>query len=641
MKAKAIGKQTGFYFGQFYYLALIGWRLAIILLIFTLSRGLFYLFNRSVFTDIAGTEIASAFIYGIRFDISAILYVNIIFILLLLIPSPFRERKWYGFISSFVFYTFNGIALLFNIIDFEYFKFTKKRMTWDVVFMKDDLIPLVPKYLQDYWYLAMILLALILIAYYLFRKLFRQSPTGKINYFVQSIILIIFTGIFLIGVRGGIQLKPVKVMDAALYGSPQTTPLILNTPFTMLQSYGRKRLQEIKYMPDNEAEKLFPIYHRYHSDEPIDKLNIVIIIVESLSREFMSAYGAEKSYTPFLDSISKEAIVCQNSFANGTRSMEGIPAVLASIPNLMQDSYIYSRYQGNRINSIGSILAKEGYSTAFFHGGTNGTMGFDSFIKMAGFKNYYGRSEYNNEKDFDGLWGIYDEEFLQYAATELDKLSDPFCTSIFTLSSHQPVSVPSRYAGKFDVGSLPIHKGIKYADYSLRKFFETASKMKWFRNTLFVITGDHTPEESADPFYKNRVGIYAVPIIFYQPSIIKSEKIQTIVQHIDIMPSVLHLLKYSGEFISFGQNIFTSDYSGCSFNLMNGVYQIVDDNFIYEFTDDHQTGLYNYNNDLSLSKNEIKTRPDLALKFENKLKAIIQLFNNSMIHDGLSLETDK
>jgi phosphoglycerol transferase MdoB-like AlkP superfamily enzyme len=641
VKEKLKNKSPKFKLGQMHYIANVGIRLSIILLLFSICRSLFYLFNRSMFGEVGSLEIVNAFIYGLRFDISAILYFNIIFILLLLIPHPYRERGWYRFGSSFIFYFFNGIALLLNIIDIEYFKFTKKRMTWDAVSMKDDLITLVPKYLQDYWYLAIILVALILIAYYLFRKLFRQSPTKKINYFVQSIVLFIFIGIFLIGVRGGIQLKPVKVMDAALYGSPQTIPLILNTPFTMLQSYGRKRLSEIKYMPDNEAEKLFPIYHRYHSDEPMDKLNVVIIIVESLSREFMSAYGAEKSYTPFLDSISKEAIVCKNSFANGTRSMEGIPAVLASLPNLMQDSYMYSAYQGNRINSIGSILSKEGYNTSFFHGGTNGTMGFDSFIKMAGFKKYYGRTEYNNEKDFDGLWGIYDEEFLQYVTRTLDETPTPFCTSIFTLSSHHPISIPSKYKGKFDGGSLPIHKGIKYADYSLRMFFETASKTKWYNHTLFVITGDHTPDEAEHVFYKKQLGMYAVPIIFYRPGDKIKDRIESVVQHIDIMPSILNRLNYSGEFISFGENVFNNSRAGVSFNFLNGIYQIADDGYLLEFNNGRAGSLYNYKSDISLTNNVVKLYPEIELRLENKIKAIIQVYNGAMINDQLSLRLSK
>lgn len=622
---------------QTHYIRILFIRLLIILLLFSICRFLFYLFNISSFSESDAADIASAFLYGIRFDISAIVYFNLLFISLHLIPNPYREKTFYRFFMKLTFFVFNAFAYLLNIIDFEYFKFTKKRTTFDVFGMKSDFLPLLPEYLKDYWYLVIILTALICLAWFLYRKTEWRAPSSKINYFVQSIYLIISISIFLVAARGGFQLKPLRIMDAALYASPKTIPLVLNTPFTMLQTYGRKQLVEINYMSIGEEKKLFPIQHRLQSHTPMRRKNVVIIIVESLSREFMAKYGASKSYTPFLDSLSSKALVCKNSFSNGTRSMEAIPAVLASIPHLVQDSYIYSAYQGNRINSIGSILVKEGYRTAFFHGGTNGTMGFDSFIKMAGFQKYYGRDEYNNDKDFDGLWGIYDEEFLHFTALKLDETPPPFCAAVFTLSSHHPISVPPKHAGRFEGGTLGIHKGIKYVDYALSRFFDVASKMKWYNNTIFVITGDHIPDESEDPFYRNYIGMFAVPIIFFLPdtSVQGTRNITT--QHVDIMPSILDYLDYNGEFISFGRSIFDSTYTGYSYNYINDTYEIVDDKYALHFNGDKSIGLFNYTEDNLLSKNYIGMIPDIQLKLESHLKAIIQSYRHAMIADELTI----
>jgi phosphoglycerol transferase MdoB-like AlkP superfamily enzyme len=505
--------------------------------------------------------------------------------------------------------------------------------------MKNDLISLVPEYLKDYWYLALILIASLVLCWYISKKIISKASPPKINYFVQWIILIFTIGLFLIGVRGGFQLKPLKVLDASLYGTPKTVPLVLNSPFTFIQSYGRKRLAETKYMSNEIAEKQFSIYHRAKSEFQMKKMNVVIIIVESLSREFMSCYGSEKSYTPFLDSLASRSLVCRNSFANGTRSMEAIPAILAGIPHLMPDSYIYSAYQGNRINSIGSLLDEKGYETAFFHGGTNGTMGFDSFVKMAGIKKYYGRSEYGNEKDFDGLWGIYDEEFLQSTAKTLETMKKPFCTTIFTLSSHEPISIPSKYKGKFTRGKLPIEQGIEYVDFALEKFFNTASKMDWYRNTIFIITGDHTPGRTQHPWYQSTVGMFEVPIMFFTPNNSLKGINNKLTSHVDIMPSVLDYLSYGGDYISFGSSIFDPLYDGLSFNLVNESYQLLHDNYALVSDDEKVMAFEKFSDEEKVSQNHLGADPVIEKQMFERLRAVLQIYRNAMIYDRLTIDS--
>ena len=621
---------------QSYYLKVLIKRLLIVLLFFTACRLLFYFFNHQYFSDNTFFEVLTAFYYGIRFDISAILYFNIIVILLHLIPNPLREKNTYQVIIKVFFYLFNSFAILFSIIDVEYFKFTKKRMTFDVFGMRSDWFNQFTQYLKDFWYLTLIFILFLVLIAMLYRRTEIQLLQTKINYFVQIFYLILFGALLIIGVRGGIQLKPIRIIDAALYGNPQNTPLVLNTPFTMLRTYGRKRISEVNHFTGAEREKLLSIIHRGRPVQPFKKNNVVIIIVESLSREFIGRLNSFPGITPFLDSLCNEALLCSNAYSNGTRSMEALPAILASIPNLMDDSYIFSIYQGNRINSIGSILHKMGYSTSFYHGGTNGTMGFDSFIKMAGFENYYGRTEYNNDNDYDGFWGIYDEQFLQFVAKKLDESPSPFCTTIFTLSSHHPYNIPSKYNKEFQDARFPIHRAIMYTDYSLRKFFETASAMKWYENTLFIITGDHTPAETDHPFYQTPVGTYASPIIFYKPNSELHGVYQNLTQHIDIMPSILDYLHYEDDFISFGNSIFDTTKPRYTVNLLNDIYQIFSEDYILQFNGETSIQLCKYKTDSLLSMNVLNSEPQVKLQLENHLKAFIQIYNHALINNEMS-----
>ena len=175
-------------------------------------------------------------------------------------------------------------------------------------------------------------------------------------------------------------------------------------------------------------------------------------------------------------------------------------------------------YAGNAVEGLGTRMKEIGYSTAFFHGGINGEYKFDSFTKACGFDRYYGKDEFGDDTYYDGHWGIYDEEFLQWTADRINELHPPFCSAVFTLSSHDPFVIPDRYKGKFPVGGSDIHESLGYTDISLRRFFAKASKETWFANTVFVITGDHTFQYNAHPArYTDPAGRFAVPIIFYAP----------------------------------------------------------------------------------------------------------------------------
>jgi phosphoglycerol transferase MdoB-like AlkP superfamily enzyme len=131
------------------------------------------------------------------------------------------------------------------------------------------------------------------------------------------------------------------------------------------------------------------------------------------------------------------------------------------------------------------LLGEKGYETAFFHGAPNGSMGFSSYTHLAGIKKYFGQNEYQKKGDSDGTWGIWDDPYMQYMANEMNTLKQPFFASFFSLSSHHPFRLPDEYVGKFPKGPLPVQEPLGYTDMALRNFFRTASKMPWYKNTLF------------------------------------------------------------------------------------------------------------------------------------------------------------
>ncbi len=532
--------------------------------------------------------------------------------------------------------------MLANCIDFAYYRFTLKRTTADVFnfFGGDkgsDLGRLLPLFLKDYWYVFILWAIFTILVYYIYKKTeknIRLQWTAK-QYGYQIVVFCFSIGVFLIGYRGGFQLKPITTVNAVEYTSVKYIPLVVNTPFTILKTLDVVGIDpKIYYTDEKELHKLYSPYHK-GKKEPFKKLNVFVIALESFSKEYIGGLNGRKiGYTPFLDSLMKESYTCTNAFSDGKKSIEGIPAIVASIPTWSDEPYIFSQYGSNQINSLASLLKKQGYYSAFFHGGDNGTMGFDVFAGFAGYDNYYGRSEYNNEKDYDGNWGIWDEEFLQYTANTINTKSQPFFATLFTLTSHHPYNVPDKYKGKFKDGPLEIEKSISYTDYALRKFFETAKKMPWYNNTLFVLSADHTGI-SEDAYFNNRVGNYSIPIIYYMSNSNLKKFDSTTTQHIDIMPSVLDYINYPESYFAFGTSVFDTTADHFTLNINNDVYQYIQNNYSLLFDGENVNALHNYMND-SLLKNDLTNKkPPVTKQMEAKAKAIIQTYQQCLINNKM------
>ena len=313
-----------------------------------------------------------------------------------------------------------------------------------------------------------------------------------------------------------------------------------------------------------------------------------------------------------------------------------MPSVICSIPSI-EAPYVLSHFSGNKLNSTASLLKEKGYYTAFFHGAPNGSMGFNAFANLCGFDDYYGKDEYANDDDYDGIWGIWDEKFLQFYANKMNTFQQPFYTTFFSVSSHHPYKLPGGYDVKFKGGNRDIYKTIEYTDYSLRKFFETASKMPWYKNTLFVFTADHASAEIGYPEYNTPWGYFSIPIFFYQPGKNLGGLRNEIVQQIDIMPTVLGYLSYDKPYVSFGRDI-NRDKQPFAFNYLDNTYQSFEGDYLLLFNGQKSVGLYDFKNDRLMQKNLLTMLPDTVAQMEMRLKAFIQQYNNRMVDDNLTME---
>jgi phosphoglycerol transferase MdoB-like AlkP superfamily enzyme len=521
--------------------------------------------------------------------------------------------------------------LMFNLIDIIYFQYTGKRSGWELLEMlyrSNDTAGMVPVYIVQYWYLILILFVFIFIQIRFYPK-YKQLNFQVTKTFINNKILTYFLATLLLAfgfiLARGIEIKPIRLITANRYVSPNYIPLLLNTPFTILNTINQKSEKTENYFSSDEISQYFsPVHHPVETEE-FKKKNIVIIILESFGKEYVSSKSKTgEKFTPFLDSLEKAGLYCSNAFANAKRSIDAMPPILGGFPSLLHTSFLGSAYSINTLRGLPAILKEYNYVSAFYHGGKNGTMGFDMFCKSIHFDAYYGRKEYNNDDDYDGGWGIWDEEFLQYMANNINQSPEPFLSVVFTLSSHEPYPIPERYKDKFFPGEPKILRSVAYTDYALRKFFETCSKMNWYKNTLFVLCPDHT-SVVIDSHYNASPARVSIPIIYFCPSDSTLHgNYDKVTQQLDIMPSILDYLKYPHSYVSYGKSIFESGYRfSISFNDVN--YQIIDSSYCLLFDGEKRIRVNTYNKEnLIASKNITNDSSDVQKQLENYLKAYLQ-----------------
>lgn len=219
-------------------------------------------------------------------------------------------------------------------------------------------------------------------------------------------------------------------------------------------------------------------------------------------------------------------------------------------------------------------------------------------------------------------------------ARNLNSVKKPFLSVVFTLSSHHPYSIPPELDSKFQKGTLPIHKSVEYTDYSLRSFFNYASKQDWYQNTLFIITSDHTAI-SEKSYYQSRLGMYAIPQVFFKADGSLKGKNEKVTQQTDILPSIMDYLHFDQAYFAFGRSVFSTNERGCAVNFINGTYQYIQGNYTLILDTMQGNSLFNYSKDRLLKNNIIRTDSMQANLMERKLKAIIQQYNSSLINNKM------
>ena len=643
------------------HVALLVWRLALLYAVLAVCRLLFWRYNFATIGALSAQELPALIAGAWKFDTVSILYANAVLVLLSLVPLHLRERRWWQRMLYFYYVIVNALLVVaVNLADAVYFRYTQKRFTAEEIFFaeNDNSLQLVGKFLGENIPLLLAGIALIALLAWAGGRKARPEPLCRsaIGYYGGGAALLVVAALLAIaGMRGGMtrMTRPITLSNATLYASDNDRAnLILSNPFCILRTVGQGGGVEYqRYYTPEELESIYSPLHRPDSvgKAPLAGRNIVLFVMESMSAEHSAhlspdlyANLPDKGFTPFLDSLMQQGYCFTRMYANGSRSIQALPAVLGSIPSF-KTPFVLMPQALAPTRQLPRILRDKGYETAFFCGSSAGSMGFGAYARSAGIEHLYSREEYEEKhgtKDFDGYWGIWDGPFLQFLGEELSGggLQEPFFASLFTLSSHHPFVVPDAWRDRLPDGLTRNHKCVAYTDKAFRAFFDRFHEEAWFRRTVFVFVADHVSSEKFAEVTRTFPGNHHIIGFLYTPDGSLRGECRAAVSQIDLMPTLLGLTGCDDEpYFAFGRDLFREPApDGGSFALCydNG-FEAATDNRVLFFDERRVTGIYDIA-DIQRSRPLAPTAGTEAL--ERQIRAFIQQYYSHIEHKAFTVE---
>ncbi len=461
-------------------------------------------------------------------------------------------------VSECVFW--NEFGVRYNFIAVDYLVYTN-----EVIGNIMESYPIIPLFLG-------VLLVAVLVSWRMFReKDFSEACNGGAAAFLATFVIyaVLFTGSF-----SWLRFSYRNLQSADNYA----TELQCNGCWNFLEAYSSSSLEYDRFyqmLPSDEASALkLELCHQTPADSngvqmirdtvPAIRKNIVVIAAESLSADFLTAYGNKDGLTPNLDTLIGKSLVFDNIYAAGNRSVRGLEALTLCLPPSAGESII-KRPDNAGLFSTGTVLRANGYTTTFIYGGDSYFDNMRTYFSGNGFE-IIDKSRYPKEDiSFANIWGTCDEDSYKVALKEFDRKAEsgtPFHAIIFTISNHRPYTFPEgkiTYDG--EMKSRPA--AVKYTDFAIGQFLAEASHKPWFTNTVFVIVADHCASSAGKTSIP--VDKYHIPAIVYSPGFIRPQRVEKLCSQIDLMPTVFSLLHFSYDSKFYGQDILDPEYNQRAF----------------------------------------------------------------------------
>ncbi len=596
----------------------------LLLLYLTLLRIGFWIINRDL--------IAPYFIdfyLGFRFDLSLIGYFSMALFSLTFILgflknlSMAKRMLWAVSFLTFL------LVLLPEMWDLIYFNYSLKRTSFDLYafYLLGEEKSQFTTLLLRFWYVPLLCLFWMFSFIFILKKV-ALKKVGLHSRRQSALKLILYLILTFVCARNSFGPKPLGIADALIQGNPVRAQLSLNSAFVVLKTIQNNPLPNIKYLKKKEEFKHVNPIHRLEFKEKEQKPNLVFIIIESLGSRQLHLKRKGQEVTPFLDELAlkqsnQNGETCLSA---GKTSIECMPALFAGIPSLQETPFILSNYSTNELNGFASICRQKGYQTYFFHGAERGSMRFDAMANSLGFQHLFFKKDMHGSQENIGSWGYHDNAVLKEMGDQFQHAQQPFMAAFFSLSSHEPYDIPHRDRKKIKNLNSEL-ASYRFTDNELRKFFKKNRHKSWFKNTMFIITGDHPPVHLDNSQYRIS-DYYSVPIFILPPENMGKLSF-TVNEHAEIVPAICRALRWKTRLYDFSQKDRNE-----TIRFLNGIYYIWNNDYEIQFNETKQSWSVIIKNVKKRSHSDKKL---LILKIEASKKhllALLQKFRRDLRSNG-------
>lgn len=562
------------------------------LFILALHKVCFMTYNASSFHNVSSVDLLSVFLYGGKLDLSSAGYLMMLPSIGLMIVGLFKTnipRAIFRFYFLFV----TILVTLIAIIDMKLYSYWHEKFDlYHLSYLSDSSQLFNSITFLDVLLPFLLFIGLCVLQFKLADKwLFTTKTTATKASLKSTLVFVVLGALSVIPIRGGFSLVPlvlgIPINVGAVYFHSQ---LALNhaavTPFwNFLYSVteGSNLLEKQDVMDSEVAEKLFQELNPstannstislLHTKQP----NVILVILESFTTKAIGAYGADTRFTPNLNQLAKEGVLFKNFYANGNRSNRGIGSIFSSYPALSQTAIILYPEKIEKEPHLMATLKDEGYSTSFYYGGE---------IDFANMRAYFNQGKADRIvsklnfpfKENNSKWGVHDHVVFDRMFEDINKDNEPFFSSIFTLSSHEPFDIPINGLLKDDEDEAPFINSIYYTDQSLRKFVEQCKQTSWWKNTLLIITADHGVSRIGSTA-NNAKETFHIPMLWLGGALnITGIEIDEYATQIDLAPTLLAQLGVDFP-VKFGRNLFSPDYKPRAFYHSGDACTYLDTNY--------------------------------------------------------------
>ncbi len=563
-------------------------------------------------------EIITTFLIGIQFDTSVLCYVLVLpFILMFL--QRFSEKLKFLNIFILIYISFFMTLLVFiGIADIPYFKFFLNRFSDSALQWLGSFKVVFEMIVQNTANLLFTIAAIIfsVACFVLIWKVIKkriQADQVKEKISIKEIgLFILFSFFIFIGIRGTHE-QPLRQGDAFHCNDPLLNQIGLNPAYTLLRSYfTRVNLMEVNeaikntkdiLKIDKAIEEISPFARKISSDSAMRKYNVVLVLMESMSANYLQAFGSKDHLTPNIDSLCNNSCFFTNAYSAGIHTNNGIFSSLFSFP-AMKRIRPMSTVPLLKYSGLPYTLKQNGYKTIFFCPHSESFDNIGVFIPLNHFDKLYSSKDYPAEKSI-GAFGVADDYLFDFALKTLDeqKSDQPFFATILTASNHEPYTIPDYYKKEFTKMS---DRSVSYADWAIGKFINDVKNKPWFENTIFIFSADHGLNVGENK-YEMALSYNHIPILFYAPKILGAKQLNNYMGQIDIFPTLMGLMNTSFINNTLGTDVLSKPRE-CMYFSADSKIGCADSAWLYVYAFGGGEGLYKYKSgDTKDYKEEFKT----------------------------------